>query len=143
MRKFLNKKASFEISSQTLFWLPRTFFLIVFLLVVTTPIGCQSINKQNQLKIIEQREASLILNEIKVCLEKGISEQFLDNCLDNKNIGVKITSSDASFVLNPGKYEKELCNFSKKHICPKEETALIKVNDELKKVAIDLVMVLE
>ena len=143
MKNFLNKKASFEISSQSLLWIPRIFFLIAFLLVVTAPVGCYSITKQNQLKIINQRESSLILNEIKVCLENGISEQSLDKCLNRNNMGVKIISNDISFILNPNKYEKEFCNISKKHICPKEETALIKLDKELKKVTIDLVIINE
>ncbi len=142
MKRYLNKKASFEIASQSMLWIPRIFFLIIFLIVVLSPIGCYSKNKQNQLSLLDNKESDLIVFEIKKCLEKGISEQFLDRCLNRDNIGVKITSNEISFVLNQDKYEKELCGISRKHIC-KEETVLINVNNQLKKVIMDVVVIFE
>jgi hypothetical protein len=142
MKKYLNKKASFEIASQSLLWIPRIFFLIVFLIVVLSPIGFYSKNKQNQLSILEHKESDLIIFEIKKCLEQGISEQTLDRCLNRQNIGLNIISDDISFILNQDKYEKEFCKLSKKYIC-KEETALIRSNNRLEKVFLDVVISLE
>jgi len=142
MKRYLNKKASFEIASQSLLWIPRIFFLIIFLIVVLSPVGCYSKNKQNQLSILDHKESDLIIFEIKKCLENGISEQVLDKCLSRQNVGIKIVSDDVSFILNQDKYEKEFCKLSKKYIC-KEETALINSNNRLEKVFLDVVIVLE
>ena len=138
----MNKKASFEIASQSIFWLPRIFFLIIFLIVVLTPVGCYSQNKQAQIRKIEQSKSDIILIEVKTCLEKGISENLLSKCLIEKNVGLTVTSNDISFVINPDRFEKEFCKFKDKYIC-KTETSFIKVNNEIKRVIIDMVMKIE
>ncbi|MEK6936538.1 MAG: hypothetical protein AABW58_00535 [Nanoarchaeota archaeon] len=144
MKKFLNKRGSaFNFAFQTMWLVPKIFFLIIFLLVTTTPIGCQSINKQNQLDVIYEREAALIMSEIKTCLQNEISEQFLARCLNRENIGVKVISEGIAFILNPDNYEEEFCKISKKHVCPPEETTLINDENKLRKVKISLVMLNE
>ena len=138
----MNKKASFEIASQSIFWLPRIFFLIIFLIVVLTPVGCYSQNKEAQIRKIEQSRADIILIEVKTCLEKGISENLLAICLKEKNVGLTVASNDVSFVINPDRFEKEFCKFKDKYVC-KTETSFIKVNNEIKRVIIDMVMKIE
>ena len=138
----MNKKASFEIASQSIFWLPRMFFLIIFLIVVLTPVGCYSQNKEAQIRKVEQSKADVILIEIKTCLEKGISENLLSNCLKEKNVGLTVTSNEVSFAVNSDRYEKEFCKFKDKYVC-KTETSFIKVNNEIKKVIIDMVVKIE
>lgn len=134
----LNKKASmFDIASQSIFWIPRIFFLIVFILVVLTPIGCYSKNKINLLEKVEENQINLIINEIKTCVENGFSELEVNNCIKNKKVGFVVSSDDTSFVINQNKYEKEFCAF-KNYIC-KNKDFFVKTEDKIVKINIDIV----
>lgn len=142
--KIFNKKAGFDISSQSIFWLPRILFMIAFVLVVTAPIGCYSKNQQEQLKLIKSQNSELSLIELKNCLEiSNLDKEKTISCLNNKNLGATIKTYSNSFVINQEVYqEKDFCNLNKNYIC-KQETSLLKINNELKKVEIDLVIINE
>jgi len=137
----INKKGSFEIGSQMIFWLPRIFFLIIFIIVVTAPVGCFSKGQKEQIKKIEYLKADLAFIKLKSCLEKeGLNPVKVDKCFNDKNVGAKIVSDKIAFVINQEKYnDKDLCFLSEKCIPKLYPSSFILVNKELIKIDIELV----
>ncbi|MBS3171489.1 hypothetical protein J4449_02660 [Candidatus Woesearchaeota archaeon] len=118
----------------------RIIFLVVVLITLTLPIGCYSKNKQVQLDKINEYEADFLIFEVKSCLEKkGISEKPFKECFIRENVGVKITSPDSSFIINPEKFEEELCNLSRNIKC-KKDTLIIKEEEKIRQVFVELVV---
>lgn len=142
MRKYLNKKATMDIGFQSIFNLLRPIFVVIMILSTLTVVGCFNQSKQEQLDLIKKQEFDSVINEIKSCSEQGISEQILEKCITRKNAGFRILSEDLDFVVNRPYYEKEFCGISKKHLCDKQPREFtVKVNNEIKKVSVDLVMI--
>lgn len=137
----MNKKANLmEWSSQSVFWVGRMFLTLLFVVIVTAPIGCHSQNKEYQLKTAEQYTQNTILYEIKTCLEKNPEQSALKECIKSKNAGFTITTESSSFVINQDLFqEKKFCDISKDYICRKE-TLFITRNNELKQFDVDLVV---
>ena len=135
----LNKKAEEDFASESILSIPRIVFLIFVLIILVSPIGCYSKNKQEQLAKARVYETSLLFIEAQKCLEKGISEKSFQECFKRENIGVKIDSGDNFFIFNLEKYEKELCKLSKEVKCL-DEIVIIKQNNEIKQVNIDMVV---
>ena len=141
MKKFLNKKASFELSSQMVLWFPRIAFLIVFIIVVTAPIGCYSQNKNEQIRKIDQQSLDFAIFDVKNCIEKiGVDPKKLNKCFNKPNIGIKVYDNEnIDLIFNENLYQEyEFCQLSKKYIC-KSEISFIKLNNELKEVTIQVV----
>ncbi len=134
----LNKRGEEEIS-EAILDIPRIVFLLFVLVVLTLPIGCYSKNKQAQLDKVNEFESGLFFIEAKNCLEKGISEKSFKECFIKENVGLKVTSPDASFTYNPDKFEEELCNLGKTVKC-KKETVIIKENEKIRQVFIEMVV---
>ena len=139
----LNRKASFEISSQSIFWFPRVLFMIIFIIVVTSPIGCYSKNQQEQIKAINLQKAEISILNLKNCLEKfNLDQAKVESCISN-HLGAVINTNEKSFVINQEIYsEKNFCDLSKKYTCSKE-IAFLKINNELTKVNLDAVVINE
>ncbi len=138
----INKKGSvLDTTSENIFWLPRILFMIVFIIVVTTPISCFSQEKLELLKSLEEETVDLTFFELKNCIEKeGLNEAKLNSCFTKQNIAALIEVDEDSFYINKNKYEKELCISASNTItCPSQESFL-KINDEIKKVKIGLVL---
>ena len=135
----LNKKASIEWGSQIIFWIPRILYIIVFILSVTAPTFSFSNNQQELLKKIESYNTDLAFFKLKNCIENhGFSN--LDICFDNKNIGVKIIAEKDIFI-NKDKYdEKNICKIDKNCFIPEQKEYFVKLDNEIKKINIDMVV---
>jgi hypothetical protein len=146
MKLKLNKKGSaFDISSQMILWFPRILFLIVFILVVLSPIGCYSTGQKEQLQKLNSFKADLNSELIKNCIEnEGLDEIKLNKCFFKENVGAKITLEDKEIVLNKDIYdEKELCPKKPKCINPEQKSIVLNIDNDLKIILIDLVMLVE
>ncbi len=140
MKKLYKKGSVLDISSQSIFSLPRILFVILFIIIVTSPIGCYSKNKEQVLEKIKENEAELILNEITSCIEKGFSEQEVSKCFTRNNVGFVVKSESISFVINPSNYKDEFCNPKTKNIICKNRDYLLKTDEEITKINIDMVL---
>ncbi|MBI2672172.1 hypothetical protein HYX16_04525 [Candidatus Woesearchaeota archaeon] len=146
MKFKLNKKGSaFDISSQMILWFPRILFLIVFIIVVLAPIGCYSTGQKEQLIKLNNFKADLNAELIKNCIEKeGVNEIKLNKCFFKENVGAKVTFEGKEIILNKDIYdEKELCPKKPKCINPKQKSVVLNVDNNIKIILIDLVMIIE
>lgn len=114
----MNKKGTFELSSQTILWIPKILLFILAVFIILTPIGCY-INRSVK---DGTAESYIVMEKVVSCLKReGFDKDKLNDCMEQEKYGIKISKEKEEIVFNNKKYlDKVFCDVKENYFCRKE-----------------------
>lgn len=114
----MNKKGSFELSSQTVLWVAKTLLFMLAVFIILAPIQCYITRSVED----GRAESYIFMKKVVECLEKNsFEENKLNDCMKQSKYGARISIEDKEIIFNKERYlERVFCDVYGNYFCRNE-----------------------